>query len=354
MIVAAIISLGMSAALCAAMIPLARRLGLVDYPGARKVHDAVTPLAGGPALVIVFLLAALYVDFESRFLQGLAVGGVLLFLTGLVDDVRGLPATVRFLLQIAACLVMVHLGEVRLENFGRLFRDDSVELGRAGVVITVFAAMGVINAFNLIDGMDGLAGTIFMVAAGGMALLAADSTHVQILHLLVMMLGAVLGFMAWNARLPWNRKARLFLGDSGSLLLGFMLAWCFIALGNDQPQFGKQAFMPITAVWLIAVPLLDTSTLIWMRWRQGRSAFRADQRHLQHAFVAAGFTVGQSWFAISLLAVGLAGFGLAFELTGAPDFVSFWTFLALAFAYYFYMRRSWARGRFLGRPLFNA
>lgn len=353
MMVAALISLVLSVALCAAMIPIAHRIGLVDYPDARKVHEAVTPLAGGSALWVVFLLAALYVDGDNRFLQGMAIGGTLLFLTGLVDDLRELPATVRFITQIAACLVMVYFAEVRLADFGLLFWNDTLELGWLSVVITVFAALGVINAFNLIDGMDGLAGMIFMMAAAGMALLATDSTHLPVFLFLLMMLAAVLGFMAWNARLPWNGRARLFLGDSGSLLLGFVLAWCFIALGNDQLQFGARAFMPMTAVWLIALPLLDTSTLIWTRWRAGRSAFRADRHHLQHAFLAAGFTVGQTWLAMTAMAVGLAAVGLAFELARAPDYLSFWTFLAFAFAYYFYMRRSWAQRRFLGRPLFN-
>jgi UDP-GlcNAc:undecaprenyl-phosphate GlcNAc-1-phosphate transferase len=107
--------------------------------------------------------------------------------------------------------------------------------------------------------------------------------------------------------------------------------------------------MPMTAVWLVAVPLLDTSTLIWTRWREGRSAIIADQRHLHHAFLRAGFSAGQAWLAISLLAIALGAAGVGFELAGVPDYLSFYSFMAFAFTYYFYLRHSWAAQRFLGR-----
>ena len=349
MIVAMLISLVASTALCAAMIPVAFRTGLVDHPGARKVHETVTPLAGGPALFVVFLLTMAFLGLDSRFVQGLAIGGTLVFLVGLLDDLREVPATLRFAVQIVACAVMIYVADVRLLDFGRLFWNDVLELGPLNAFITVFAAMGVINAFNLIDGMDGLAGSLFLVAAAGMAGFAGMGFQLQMVLLLGVLSAAVGGFLLWNARWPWNPRGRLFLGDSGSALLGFLLAWCFIALGNDQAYLATRAFMPMTAVWLIAVPLLDTSTLIWKRWREGRSAFSADQHHLHHAFLRAGFSVGQTWVAMTGLALICAVIGVAFEVAGAPDYLSFWTFIALAFGYYFYMRRSWNQQRFLGR-----
>ena len=349
MIFAMLISLVLSVALCGLMMPIAFRMGLVDMPSARKVHETVTPLAGGPALFVMFLLMAFYLGIDSRFMQGLAIGGALVFGVGLIDDLREVPATLRFAVQIVACLVMVYHADVRLLDFGRLFWDDVLELGPLNAFITIFAAMGVINAFNLIDGMDGLAGTLFIIAATGMAWFAGHEGLLQMVLLLGLLNAAVAGFLLWNARWPWNPRGRLFLGDSGSAFLGFVLAWCFIALGNEQAYLAERAYMPMTAVWLIAVPLLDTSTLIWRRWREGRSAFSADQRHLHHAFLRAGFSVGQTWVAMTGLALLCAGVGFAFEMSGAPDYLSFWTFLVVAFAFYFYMRRSWTQQRFLGR-----
>jgi UDP-GlcNAc:undecaprenyl-phosphate GlcNAc-1-phosphate transferase len=327
------------------LIPLARKAGWVDHPGGRKLHLDATPLVGGVAIFLA--LAAGFamspiptIDYDLFCLVVIACAAALL-LTGLVDDLYNLSATLRFLLQVGICLLMVKFGHTRLEDLGSLFSGDVLELGWMAVPITVFAAMGVINSFNLIDGMDGLSSTFFLVAAGGMALFA---TSVAILWLLIIAIGAVLGFMLLNARLPWNEKARVFLGDAGSLMLGFILAWCFIRLGNGPDQ----VFMPMTAVWLFAVPLLDASCLIWRRWGEGRSAFAADQNHLHHAFsraVSAWSKPGCAWLCCSRP----GGFGIGFEMSKLPEWLSFYTFMAVAFMYYFYLKHSWASQRFLGR-----
>lgn len=331
--------------------PLARRGRLLDEPGGRKVHDAPTPLTGGPALLITVLAVGTWWLPVDRFMQALLAGGLLLFLAGLIDDRRHLAAGLRFLVQVSACLIMIFWAELRLDDFGRLLWNDVLELGWLAVPITIFAALGVINAFNMIDGMDGLAGSIFLVAAIGMAMFAGLGGDWRMVWLLLLCSAAVSGFLLLNARLPWNPRARLFLGDSGSMLLGFVLAWCFIALGNDQPYTSGRSFMPITAVWLFAVPLLDTTAQIWRRWRAGLSAFEADQCHLHHAFLRAGFSVRQTWLAISLLALLLAAIGVVLEFSALPGYVSFWLFMAFACAYYNYMRRSWEIQRFLGRGL---
>jgi UDP-GlcNAc:undecaprenyl-phosphate GlcNAc-1-phosphate transferase len=343
------LALVLTAALCLALIPLARRIGLVDHPGARKVHEAVTPLTGGPALLLVLVALGAWWLPGDRFMQALLAGGLLIFVVGLLDDLRDLSAAPRFLVQIAACLVVMVWADVRLDDFGRLFWNDVLELGWLGAAITVFAALGVINSFNLIDGMDGLAGGIFLVAAAGMALFAGLAGQTELFQLLLLAMAAVAGFLLLNARSPWNVRARIFLGDSGSMLLGFLLAWCFIALGNDRAYTAGRAFMPMTAVWLFAVPLLDTTTQIWRRWRAGLPVFGADQHHLHHAFLRAGYTTGETWSNITLLALAAGGVGVLLEVSAAPDYLSFWLFIAVAFGYKLYMQRTWNQQRFLGR-----
>ena len=338
-----------TALLALLLIPLASKAGLVDHPNQRKVHDTATPVTGGLAIFITLAAALFWTMPFDRFMTALGAGGLLMTITGLADDRLKLSAALRFLMQIGACLLMILYADVRLEDFGRLFYNEVLTLGWIGGPVTIFAAIGVINAFNMIDGMDGLAGSIFMVAAAGMALFAARAGQGELLWVLLLSSGAVLGFLLLNARLPWNQKARAFLGDGGSLLLGFILAWCFIALGSDHKEAGARAFMPITAVWLLAVPLLDTSTLMWSRWRSGRSVFFADQNHLHHAFLRAGFSVGETWVNITLLAFVLAGVGILLDISGAPGYVSFWTFMIVAFAYYAYIKHSWETQRFLAR-----
>lgn len=344
-LVATLVTVG----LCLGLIPLARKIGLVDHPGERKVHEVSTPLTGGPALLITSGLMMVFLCEGSLLVQGLALGGLLMFVVGAIDDYRPLSALVRFLVQVVACMVIIVYSDVWLDDFGRLFWDSVVTLGWLNIPLTLFAAMGVINSFNMIDGMDGLSGSIFMVAAGGMALLAGIAQQYNIYLLLLVAFSAVFGYLLVNARFPWNPKARVFMGDSGSQFLGFFLAWCFIALGSDHNEAGQRAFMPMTAVWLFAVPLLDTTTVMWRRFRAGGSPLEADQHHFHHAFLRAGFTVGQTWLAITGFAVLLAAIGLNFELTGSPDYLSFWCFLLVAIAFQMYIKQSWHLQRFLNR-----
>ena len=339
----------LSAVLALALIPFARSIGLVDIPGGRKVHEQATPMTGGPAIFVALALFLFWYLPDDAFSQALLAGGGLLFLAGLADDRRHLSPWVRFVVQVVACLFMVYWGVVHLEDFGSLFTSGVVELGPLYIPITVFAALGVINAFNMIDGMDGLAGGLFMVSAAGLALYAGFSGVVQLHWILVAALSTVLGFLLLNARFPWNPRARVFLGDSGSTFLGFLLAWSFIALGNDFNETGQRAFMPMTAVWLFAVPLLDTTTLMWHRWREGGSALRGDQHHLHHAFLRAGFSTGQAGLGILSLAIVFAGVGALFEASALSDYYSFWAFMFVAYGYLWMMRRTWRIQRFLGR-----
>jgi UDP-GlcNAc:undecaprenyl-phosphate GlcNAc-1-phosphate transferase len=345
MLIAMLVTIG----LCLGLIPLARKVGLVDHPGERKVHEAPTPLTGGPALLITSGLMLLFLSQGNTFVQGLAMGGLLMFVVGMVDDYRPLSAAVRFLVQVVACMIIIVYADVRLDDFGRLFWDDVFTLGRLSIPVTVFAAMGVINSYNMIDGLDGVSGSIFLVAAAGMALLAGMAGQVGIFLLLAVALSAVFGYLLLNARFPWNEKARVFMGDSGSMLLGFLLAWCLISLGSDHNETGQRAFMPMTAVWLFAVPLLDTTTVMWRRWRAGESPLVADQHHFHHVFLRAGFTIGQTWLAITGLAVVLAAIGLTFELAGWPDYLSFWCFMVVAVSFQFYIKQCWYLQRFLDR-----
>lgn len=344
-----LMALIVTAILCKLLQPVAERAGLVDHPGHRKVHEHPTPLTGGPAIFAVLFALMLWHGHDNSFEKALLLGGGLVFLVGLADDRRHLSHWVRFLVQVAACLVMIYVGDIRLDDFGRLFGEGVVSLSWQSVPLTVFAVLGVINAFNMIDGMDGLSGGIFLVAAGGMALFAGAAGMSDMQWLLLVSMAAVGGFLLLNIKAPWNSNTHVFLGDSGSTLLGFLLAWCLVSMGNDHNETGQRAFMPMTAVWLIAIPLLDTSTLIWRRWRSGLSAFAADQYHLHHAFLRAGFSTTQTLAAIVCMALILAALGSLLDISGLPEYLSFYLFIALAFSYYYYLRRAWTIQRFMGR-----
>ncbi|MEE4172964.1 MAG: MraY family glycosyltransferase [Xanthomonadales bacterium] len=325
--------------LCLLLMPLARHWGWIDAPDARKTHRLPTPLVGGTAIFIAFFSLVLGGGWPTEAVLPLVLASAIVLVTGLVDDRWPLGAGVRFASQAAACLVMIFWAGVRLTDFGQLFGPFTLSLGVLAVPITVFSVLGVINAFNMIDGMDGLSGSVFCIAAGGMALLAFLGGREGAAAVLLLMVGCVAGFLALNGRLPWNPRARTFLGDSGSVLLGFWLAWAFVDLGNGSREGVERVFAPMTAVWLIGVPLLDTTRLMRERWKAGRSAFDADRNHLHHAFLDAGWSVGLAWGAVVGLCLAFAAIGVAFERSGLPEYVSFYAFIGLGLVYFRVMKR---------------
>ncbi len=340
-------SAGISLVLCVLLIPLARRISLLDHPSDRKVHISPTPLVGGLAvyfaLVIVTWQMAPYSPEALPFLAACA----LILITGMLDDLHELSPITRFMVQIVCCLIMIFASKVVLTDFGSLMWDGVFSLGFLSVPVTIFAALGVINAFNMMDGIDGLAAMIFVIAGAAMAWLAFSAGFNFNAGLLLTAVAAVLGFFVLNARFPWNKKARVFLGNSGSAFLGLFLAWQFIDLGNGDDR----VFAPMTAVWLLGVPLVDTIRLMFHRWKRGGSSLAADQYHLHHAFLKAGFSVNQTVIGIGILVLFTTAVGIVGHLRAWPEYLMFYGYIAFGLGYLYIMRLCWKHGRFLGRDV---
>ena len=340
-------STGISLLLCLLLSPVARKISLLDHPSERKVHQDPVPLVGGAAIYITTVLViTLATPYWFETLPLLIACGMML-VTGMIDDVRELSPFIRFVIQILACCIMVFVSDVVLTDFGSLMWNGVLYLGLLSVPITIFAALGVINAFNMMDGIDGLSSMIFIVAAAAMGWLALQAGHVTNAAILIIAAGATLGFFLLNARLPWNERARVFLGDSGSAFLGLLLAWQFVDLGNGDDR----AFAPITAVWLLGIPLLDTTLLMVRRKLNGGSPFDADQHHLHHAFLRAGFSVKQTTLIITGLVLITTTIGLTGQILAWPEYLMFYGYIAFGLFYYRTMSRCWRDHRFLGRDV---
>ncbi len=326
----------------AAMIVLFRRyapqLGVVDVPGGRKRHHGEVPLVGGLGMFAGLALMAPVMLASGEFLAEHAAffaAIALLVATGFADDRSGLSPRRRFFLQAIAALIMVQGAGIRLDNFGDLFGFGDVTTGVLAVPITVFAVLGVINAINMLDGVDGLAGGVSLIALVVFAAFMAGAGALG-QTLLLPLICVILAFMAFNLRTPWRARASVFMGDAGSVLLGFALAWYAVDLAQV-----REAFTPITAVWILALPLMDTTSLMVRRVIKGRSPFSADREHLHHILQRAGFTPGETvaiLYALTLLmaAVGVAGWWL-----GLPEYLMFYAFMALFVAYFYGMLHAW-------------
>jgi UDP-GlcNAc:undecaprenyl-phosphate GlcNAc-1-phosphate transferase len=304
-------------------------------------------LIGGLAIYIAMAMAILLATPYAIEVLPLMVACGLMLVTGLIDDLHDLKPITRFIIQIIACCIMIFVSGVVLTDFGSLMWDGVLSLGWLSVPITIFAALGVINAYNMIDGLDGLSSTIFIVATAALAWLAMQADHTANAGMLLIAASAAAGFFVVNARMPWNKSARAFLGDSGSMFMGMFLAWQFIDLGNGE----NRAIAPMTAVWLLGVPLIDTLRLMTQRWRRGHSSLKADQYHLHHAFLKAGFSVYQTSILITVLVLFTTAIGIAGQMLAWPEYLMFYAYLAFCMVYLYVMHRCWHHGRFLGRDV---
>ena len=222
------------------LMPLARmaavRLGFVDEPGGRKRHEMAVPPIGGLVLFPVFIAVSLFVvdwDIYKWFYCALA----LLLIIGGLDDRFEVPARYKFITQFIAAFLIVVPGRALVLNLGDLAGFGDMWLGWGAIPFSVIAAVLLINAINLMDGLDGLSGGIGFITVGWLALACLLAGNVSLLPALLIFLGAVAGFLAFNLRHPWRKQASVFIGDAGSLALGLTLAWFAFALRLSQdPQ----------------------------------------------------------------------------------------------------------------------
>lgn len=286
MLLGAMIGMAVTVLLQWLLQPVAHRLDLLDHPRGRKDHAHPTPITGGVAMMVAAIATtvALRVPLSGAF-HGYLYGSLLLIVVGLLDDRHDLAWWVRIPAQMVAALLMVYVGDVRVEHIGPLFGLADTALGAWSVPLTVFATVGLINAINMIDGADGLAGMLVLTALLMLCAAALYSGN----HLLALRLGTlsgvVAGFLAYNLRLPWRSRAHVFMGNAGSAFLGFTIAWAVFRLTQDP----NHEVSPVLALWLLPIPVMDTLVLIARRLKTRRSPFAADRSHIHHLMLDAGF-----------------------------------------------------------------
>jgi UDP-GlcNAc:undecaprenyl-phosphate GlcNAc-1-phosphate transferase len=321
-----------SAGLIAILIKPARTLGWVDLPSTRKHHRQPVPLVGGVAMCAAFCLSVPLLPAQPRNYPILLTGMVLLTLVGFYDDLRSTRPATRFLFQAGAILLMALVSDGALDHLGDLFGAGAIRLEGFAVLFTLFGVIGVINALNMMDGLDGLAGGMALVASGWLIALCLnarvpDPGDIGALLALVM---AIAGFLAYNLRHPWRACATVFMGDSGSTMLGFVLSWFMIHLSQ-----GDQAAMaPMTAVWILALPLMDTVAVMIRRIRAGQSPFAADRQHLHHLLLGGGLSDGRVTAIMLAVAFATGAAGSIAWWLRVPEYVQFYTFLVMFLLYY--------------------
>lgn len=309
------LSFAIGTALSAAARKIAPRFGLVDRPGGRKAHRAPTPMGGGVAIWattgLVLLLGAVGLGLfrgelppelarhaSGLWSRGAELAGIFglataIMIMGLIDDRVGLGWRPRLLVQ-AGLATALALGGVRVTLFWPM--NQPIASG----AITVLWVVGLTNAFNFLDNMDGLAAGVGLIAAVLFASAQAIVGSLFVPAVLLVLVGALAGFLVFN-RYP----ASLFMGDAGSNFLGFLLGSLTVAGTFARPGAGFSPYSVLSPLLVMAVPLYDTTSVVLIRLREGRSPFQADRRHFSHRLVDRGLTPPRAVWTIYL--VTLAG-----------------------------------------------
>jgi UDP-GlcNAc:undecaprenyl-phosphate GlcNAc-1-phosphate transferase len=308
-----------------ALAPLALRIGLADRPGGRKQHEGTVPVTGGIAMYAGFAAAALGSGLASGPALALVAALGLLVAAGAADDMHDISPRAKLVLQLVAALFMTSWAGVQVTQLGDLLGLGAANLHGWAIPFSVICALGVINAMNMLDGLDGAAGgAAFVIVLWFAACAALQGLGAQ-WALLVLLAASIAGFLAWNLRLPGRARAAVFMGDAGSMMLGLALCWFAI----DLTQGPGRALPPITCVWLLAVPLADMARVMFLRRLRGRSLFEADRGHLHHLLLARGHSpAAAAWIVIGATAAAGA-IGIAAWKLGVPDWAMFYAFIAL-------------------------
>ncbi|MBD7985223.1 undecaprenyl/decaprenyl-phosphate alpha-N-acetylglucosaminyl 1-phosphate transferase [Sporosarcina sp. Sa2YVA2] len=290
--------LAMAAAFVAAIIltPLvmkfAYRIGAVDHPNYRKVHAAVMPRIGGLAIFGAFAVGYLILRPQDDHAMGILIGAVIIIIIGFLDDMLDITAKAKMLGQIAAALVVVTYGDLQI-NFINLPFYGQFDFGYFSIPITILWIVGIANAINLIDGLDGLAAGVSTIALISITVMAVIMGDVFVIATASILAASSLGFLFFNFH-----PAKIFMGDTGSLFLGYMIA--VLALLGFKNIAVVSLVIPII---ILGVPISDTFFAIVRRIRMKQPVSAPDKSHLHHCLLRAGFSHRQTVLIIYGLAI---------------------------------------------------
>jgi len=338
---AALCGLGVTSVLIALLIPIAERVSLLDHPSERKCHAAPTPIVGGIAMYLGVAASFLLADVPLQTLGPLAAGSTLLVVIGLIDDIKPLGYRVRLVAQCVAAGFLTVWGGLTIDNLGNLIGLGPISLGALAVPFTLFAVVGLINGINMLDGLDGLAASVVIALLLPIGVYASHTGLISVSVASLLVIACILGFLLFNYRFPWRDRAPVFMGDAGSNLLGFVVAWAVLSL-FQHPQ---SELPPIAVLWLVAFPVVDTLVTMWRRHRKGLSMFRPDCDHVHHILHRAGFGVNATVLIVAGGTALFAAIAIVASLAGAPEPLMFGGFLLLVSLHSWFISSAWRFAR---------
>lgn len=316
---------------------VAKKINLVDRPNERKLHQGAIPLVGGISIYLTLMLALWFKPDLLASSDIYVLCASVLVIMGAIDDKYDVDYRIRLVVQILISCAMIFGAGLSLKSLGGLALGYEVVLGPLGYIVTIFAVLGAINAFNMVDGIDGLLGGLTLVTFGGLAYLNYIDEQLLLARFCLLMMIVVIPYVVLNLGFPFGTRRKVFMGDAGSMLIGFTVIWVLLQ-GTQGP---KAQMNPVTALWLIGIPLMDMTCIMVRRIRKGVSPFRPDREHLHHICLRAGLSSHQALVVICGTAALLAVVGIALEYGSVPEWVSLLLFSLVFVLYYQLLNNIW-------------
>lgn len=327
------------------LAPLASKVGLLDVPTVRKQHRDTIPLIGGLAIFIALLAGALLWGTDNTLtltIKGQNALGVLLgcsaflVITGMLDDRFHLGVVMRITSEVLVALTVIELLDLRLTWLGDLIGTGQIKMPPTiSYIFTVVAMFGLMNAFNMLDGIDGLLSSLVITTIVGFHLFTATKPGL----ISIFILASLSAFLISNLKLsPIIPKS--FLGDAGSKLLGFIIVCLLLGAASGQVG-GQKLIKPATALFLVAIPLFDMAFTTLRRIIRQESPFAADRSHIHHLFLELGFSHRRTLVMIVTINLAATGLGLLLHRLNAPEYYQFGIFIGMFLLYCLLVSQAW-------------
>jgi UDP-GlcNAc:undecaprenyl-phosphate/decaprenyl-phosphate GlcNAc-1-phosphate transferase len=299
--------------------------GLVDRPDKRKTHCGTVPLTGGIAIFVTLLAGMLIFDIEA-YTFGMMPIAIMVFAVGVFDDARHINPWIRLGIHYGAGILLATLGGVAIINVGNLLALGPIPLLVLSAPLTALSVAGLANAYNMIDGIDGLAAALVAVPLATLYGLALAAQHTMADFLLLMLVPLSV-FLVFNLGPDTRWLPKMFLGDGGSVTLGFLTTASLVYFSQGE----SAVILPVTALWLVTVPLMDMLATMLRRFRRGQRMMEADNLHLHHTLIDFGLSKRQTLAIMVAYAVITALLGLLLE--SVPEYISLACYFALFLAH---------------------
>ncbi|PSW19477.1 undecaprenyl-phosphate alpha-N-acetylglucosaminyl 1-phosphate transferase [Photobacterium sanctipauli] len=343
---------------------LAKKVALVDIPTARKQHQGSIPLIGGISIFLSVCLAIAIMPAAMPHSTLYLLSAFILVTVGVIDDKYDISVKARLLVQTIVSITMITVGSMSLNQLGDIAGFGDLALNNtASYFVTTLAIIGAINAFNMVDGIDGLLGGLAAVTFSSLGILFLANNQVHLFQFCLVIVTAAIPYIMLNLGFPFGQRYKVFMGDAGSIFIGFTVIWLLICgsqtvdsspLGNstlDTSALNDPAFRPVTALWLIALPLMDMATIMIRRIRKGQSPFKPDREHLHHICQRLGLTPRMTLICICSFASLLAYVGIIGEQYQVAESIMFVSFVMVFVIYYTTICHIWRITTFIRQKL---